>query len=441
MKSQHRTGWGRIYKIKGVVMPIDKFNEVTSTTKSNSGIAVGLGRSYGDSSLNSDGVSWSCLSKKEIFIDASKQVAMCEAGVTIGELERAACKEKLFPPVVPGTEFVTIGGAIASNIHGKSHHSQGAFGDHVLEISLLDSKGKIHVISPETDFELFWATIGGMGLTGVILSAKISLIPIENEFLFVEERRSKSLDDLLKLLIEFDSKYMYTVAWIDLSGDYVGRGLVSGGRHATTSDLPKRTKVKSLKETPKRIISLPDIFPSFTINRFTVRAFNSYWYHKKLKFGTMHYQKFMHPLDSIGNWNRIYGRKGFFQYQFQIPLGKENFIREVLSALKNINEASFLGVVKQFGPSDSHYLSFPSQGWTIAIDIPLGNTQLLQTLEDLDKKLCAIGGKVYLTKDVRLSFEHFVKMYPKYLVWRIIKERIDPENYWQSDQGKRLNLC
>jgi decaprenylphospho-beta-D-ribofuranose 2-oxidase len=441
MKIEKRSGWGRASSIRSKTLLIEQFGQVESTQESNSGLAVGLGRSYGDSSLNSRGLSWSCLSKKEIVIDSSRQEANCGSGVTIGELERAAAKKNLFPPVVPGTEFVTIGGAIASNIHGKSHHCQGAFGDHVHEISLLDSTGTIHQISPETNSELFWATIGGMGLTGVILSAKISLIPIENEFIFVEEQRSNSLDGLLNLMKEFDSKYMYTVAWIDISGNYKGRGIVSGGRHATTGELPSIIKNKSTRTSVRRSMVLPDIFPPLIINKYSVRAFSSFWFHKRLKFGIVHYRKFMHPLDSISGWNKIYGRKGFVQYQVQIPFGKEDFIYELLSTLKKIKVASFLGVVKQFGVCGGKYLSFPSEGWTIAVDIPMQKPELFSTLKILDEKLCKVGGKVYLTKDIRLSYDHFIQMYPKISEWKEIKKRIDPDNYWQSDQGKRLNLC
>lgn len=441
MKIEKRSGWGRTSRVKSKVVPIEKFGTTISSLESNSGLGVGLGRSYGDSSLNSNGISWSCLSQKEIFIDSLKQEAVCGAGVTIGELERAACKKNLFPPVVPGTEFVTIGGAIASNIHGKAHHSQGAFGDHVQEISLLDSSGKVHLISPKSNSKLFWATVGGMGLTGVILSARLRLIPIENDFLVIEEKRSNSLDEMLNLLKDFDSKYTYTVAWIDLSGDYRGRGIVSGGRHASSNDLPSGINLKEGNGNIKRWLALPDIFSSYTINRYSVRVFNVIWFHKKLKSGLVHYRKYMHPLDSIRGWNKIYGRKGFIQYQVQVPFEREDFLYEILSTMKKIKAASFLGVVKRFGDSEARYLSFPSKGWTIAIDIPRHNSELFSHLEELDEKLCRIGGKVYLTKDARLSYDHFTQMYPQFEKWKDIKKSIDPDNYWQSDQGKRLNLC
>jgi len=441
MTLEQRTGWGRTPRIKTRTLPIEMFDKTQYLPSMESGLAVGLGRSYGDSSLNSQGLSWSCLSRNEVFIDVTSQEAHCGSGVTVGELERAAAENKLFPPVVPGTEFVTIGGAIASNVHGKSHHHYGAFGDHVTEILLLDSKGVTHKISPQSNFELFWATLGGMGLTGVILSAKIRLIPIENEYFVVEEQRVASIDDLLSTLQKFDAKYIYTVAWIDLSGDFKGRGLVSGGRHARNSEVPSNMKSVKSKFSKKRQIKVPDIFPSFTINRFTVRVFNQLWFKKRLQTGILHYKKFLHPLDSIQDWNRIYGRKGFLQYQVQIPYGEESFFKEIFTTMKEINAASFLGVVKRFGSSDSPYLSFPSEGWTIAIDIPLRDSQLLSGLRELDESLSKIGGKVYLSKDARLAQEHFVQMYPQVEEWKEIKKRIDPDNYWQSDQGKRLNLC
>lgn len=436
-----RTGWGRSSRIETTTFPIEMFSEKRSLSGMERGLAVGLGRSYGDSSLNSHGQSWSCSSRSEVFIDIARQEAHCGSGVTVGELERAACKVNLFPPVVPGTEYVTIGGAIASNVHGKSHHHYGAFGDHVTEILLLDSKGITHQISPQSNPDLFWATVGGMGLTGVILSAKMRLIPIENEYFVVEERRVLSIDDLLSTLQRFDAKYIYTVAWIDLSGKFEGRGLVSGGRHATNSEIPTKKKAARSEFSKVRQVKVPDIFPSFTINRFTVRVFNELWFKKRLQMGILHYKQFLHPLDSIQDWNRVYGRRGFLQYQVQIPFGKESFFKDIFATMREINAASFLGVVKQFGSSECSFLSFPSEGWTIAIDIPMSNSRLLPSLRKLDEILCEIGGKVYLSKDARLALEHFEKMYPQVEEWKSIKMQIDPDNYWHSDQGKRLNLC
>jgi decaprenylphospho-beta-D-ribofuranose 2-oxidase len=441
MTSRKRTGWGRTSQATCELIDIDEFDHRGIAETGSFGLTVGLGRSYGDSSLITNGATWSCRFKKNIDINRKEFVATCGSGVTIGELERAAAEVSLFPPVVPGTEYVTIGGAVASNIHGKSHHSQGAFGNQLKEITLLNSKGEIQILTPEGKSELFWATVGGMGLTGAILSAKIKLIPIKSQEVLVREKRVNSLEQLLSTLKEFDTKHVYTVAWIDLSGKYSGRGIVSGGSHAeVTSKRFKFSKaLKKYLKLPK--LSLPDVFPSFTINKFSVRLFNELWFRKPLKNGLVHYSKFMHPLDSIKNWNRLYGHDGFLQYQIVIPLGCEDFFDELLSSMKNLGVASFLGVVKLFGDFESRYLSFPLSGWTIAIDIPASTVGVLSCLDRLDEKLVKIGGRVYLTKDSRISSDSFSKMYPDLDAWKKIKEDVDPSNYWQSNQGRRLNLC
>jgi decaprenylphospho-beta-D-ribofuranose 2-oxidase len=280
-----------------------------------------------------------------------------------------------------------------------------------------------------------------MGLTGVILSARIALTPIETSFIAVEERRATSIEDLLNLLKEFDQKYLYTVGWIDLSGRFDGRGIVSGGNHANDLEIDTQYSRKNQKIRKSNFISVPDIFPSWAINRFTVRIFNFLWFNKPLQTGAVHYRKFMHPLDSIKDWNRIYGRKGFIQYQVQIPFGEETFFQLLLNELRRIDGVSFLGVVKQFGNFETRYLSFPTEGWTIALDLSLENHKIFSSLKFLDQELCKIGGKIYLTKDSRLAVDEFEKMYPKSKDWKVIKRRIDPGNYWQSDQGRRLDLC
>ena len=444
MKPEKRTGWGRALSADNHCYEISEFAKLKTSSANASGLAIGLGRSYGDSSLNSEGIHWSCGIHSKIAIEKIEDsfVADCGAGVTIGELERAAINAGLFPLVVPGTEFVTIGGAIASNIHGKSHHSSGSFGDQIYEISLLGSRGIHHKLSPnDSTSELFWATVGGMGLTGVILSAKIKLSVIQTSYIATKEKRVESLEELLKTLEEFDSQYLYTVAWIDLSGKFRGRGVVSGGNHAKIVELPNRLLREPLAVKLPNGFTLPDIFPSTTINKLTVRLFNAFWFRKPLKNNVVHIRQFLHPLDSIRNWNRIYGRNGLTQYQVQIPLGQENYIEVVLQEMRRIGVASFLGVIKRFGPCREEFLSFPSEGWTLAVDIPAGHKGLEASLDFLDEKLCEVGGKIYLAKDSRVSEHHFQRMYPKLSEWKVLKKKIDPENYWQSDQGRRLKLC
>ncbi len=436
-----QSGWGRTNKSKNEILNVNDFNP-DIVKKAKCGLAVGLGRSYGDSSINSGGVYFSNNLNKKISIDHENSIATCEAGATIGELERAALSVGLFPPVVPGTEFVTIGGAIASNIHGKSHHTMGSFSSCVAEIKLLTSQGEIIYLQPENEnHELFWATLGGMGLTGIILESKIKLIGVETSYILVKEKRARNIEEIFNLLSEFDSKFLYTVAWIDLSGSYIGRGRVAGGNHATYLELPSKLKKNPLKTNLPKKFQIPNIFPSKTINLYTVSLFNKLWFHKPLSNKYMNVRSFMHPLDSVKDWNRIYGKKGFYQFQFSIPIGSEVFIKSILMELKEFKMASFLGVVKKFGQSDKSLLGFPSPGWTFAIDIPAGHPEVKTWLAKKYEELANIGGKIYLTKDATLDSQNFNLMYPKSNEWRKIKLKIDPYNFWVSDQSKRIGLC
>ena len=437
----HHSGWGRTNKSEGKIFEPEEFNlNLCSTEKS--GLAVGLGRSYGDSSINSEGVYFSNSSNKNIEIDKESMVATCESGATIGELERAAIANGLFPPIVPGTEFVTIGGAIASNIHGKSHHSAGSFSSCVIEITLLTSLGNILILNKNKENkELFWATLGGMGLTGIILTAKVKLIKIESSFVNVEEKRAQNIDEIFKIISEFDEKYLYTVAWVDLSGNYAGRGKVSGGNHASYSELPPKIQRNAVQIDYPKNFTLPDIFPSKTINRITVSVFNKIWFSKPLTNGYVNIRAFMHPLDSVKKWNRIYGKNGFYQFQFSIPFGAEYFMKSILLDLKHLNIASFLGVIKKFGESDASFLGFPSPGWTIAIDIPSNIPGIKEWMLEKNSEIGQIGGKIYLTKDAILDSSNFSLMYSRVDDWKEIKKSIDPSNFWQSNQGRRVGLC
>jgi len=441
MKYINHSGWGRTHKSYTRCFAVEEFSSTIQKTTT-SGLAIGLGRSYGDSSINSNGVYFTSRANKNIKIDSVNKVALCEAGVTIGELERAALAQGLFPLTVPGTEFVTIGGAIASNIHGKSHHSEGSFGSSVIEMNLLTSNGDSLKLYPAGEnHEQFWATVGGMGLTGIITEAKIRLKEVQTSYVTVEEKRASNLNELLILINEFDKKFEYTVAWVDLSGKYSGRGKVTGGNHALISELPKKNSNEPLETSNPKNFILPNIFPSNIINWITVFLFNNFWYFKPLTNGVVPIRPFMHPLDFIQNWNYIYGKYGFIQYQIQIPFGKEEFLNEVLIQIERIKVASFLSVLKKFGNSDESYLGFPSPGWTLAIDIPAKHKKIIKVLDELNEKLCAIGGRVYLSKDSVLTVESFNKMYPKSTEWVKVKKDLDPTNYWRSDQGVRLGLC
>ena len=437
-----RTGWGRNLSAKSEIHSFEDPPGFSSQSSKLNGLPIGLGRSYGDSALNSGGISWSSKKLNSITLNSETGIATCESGVTIGELERYATTRGFFPPTVPGTEVVSIGGAIASDIHGKSHFTYGSFSSQLISITLIKAKGGVEKLSPNGEnAKYFWATVGGMGLTGFILSAEIKLIPITSSYVDVENRRANNLEHLMTLIKDFDKKYLYTVGWIDLSGDFRGRGIVSGGNHAPLAALPEKFKTDPLQISVPRNLSLPDIFPSFTINPLTVRAFNELWFRKPLHNGISHLRPFLHPLDSISNWNVIYGKQGLLQYQFQIPPGAEVLLFQVLDKLRELNFGSFLGVLKQFGSASPSPLSFAQAGWTLAIDFPAGLPGLEKVLQWIDERICEVGGRVYLTKDARLPKSIFQQMYPEFGKWLQLKQELDPMNYWQSDQGRRLGLC
>jgi decaprenylphospho-beta-D-ribofuranose 2-oxidase len=441
MRKHKQTGWGKTHSSTSTCYSTNEFTAGLRLV-SKFAIPIGLGRSYGDSSINSEGVYLEVESDKKISIDSEQMFALCDANVSIGDLERAAIKKGFFPPTVPGTEFVSIGGAIASNIHGKSHHYSGAFGDCVLELELLTSSNEIIKLSPKGETSrYFWATIGGMGLTGVITKAKIKLKKIETSYVLVDEKRAKNLNELFDLIKLFDNKYLFSVGWIDLSGKYFGRGKVLGGNHAKLNELNAKNKKDPLKIKKPGRFKIPNLMPSWFINNLFVRSFNYIWFRKPLQKNQVHIRKFLHPLDSVRNWNNIYGKKGLIQFQFQIPFSEELFIHNLLSVLKLNKVASFLGVLKSFGERDQSLLGFAAPGWTVSIDIPAKRKELIPIFQNLSKEIANIGGKIYLTKDSILLKEDFKNMYKENEEWKKIKNEMDPFNFWRSDQGARLGLC
>lgn len=405
-------------------------------------IPRGLGRSYGDSASNSGGITLESKQLKGIEIDPLNFIATVGAGVTISELERECLIYGLFPYVVPGTGMVTIGGAIASDIHGKSHHRVGSFSNQLIEIKLLQSDSTVIALRPDdATSNVFWATVGGMGLTGMIMEASFTLQKVESRFVKVTEKRVKNLDTLLQTLIEFNRQFLYTVAWVDLSGKFEGRGLVSAADHATLDDLP--TKLRAIKSAPNQGSNLNIWYPFRfgIINHSFIRVFNSLWFHKPLGKRIQNLQKYMHPLDEIQNWNVIYGKKGFVQYQFVVPFENEDMLKIIFSKLRKNKCGSFLTVLKSFGQNSNGLIGFPIQGWTLAIDFPRNFSNLGRVLRELDQLVVEAGGRIYLTKDSRMNHNHLPQMYPNLPRWKEIKSEIDPTNHWQSDQGRRLKLC
>jgi decaprenylphospho-beta-D-ribofuranose 2-oxidase len=311
-------------------------------------------------------------------------------------------------------------------------------------LDLLTADGELHRIGPDRDPELFWATAGGMGLTGVILRARVKMKPVETSRLLVDTDRTPDLDTLMTLLTETDHLYDYSVAWIDCvaRGRRMGRSVLTRGRFARREELPEKHRDDPLRYAGAVRLSAPPIFPPGLLNLATVAAFNEVWYRKapqRKRDQVQSIPTFFHPLDGVGSWNRIYGPRGFVQYQFVVPFGQEDALREAMGRISTSGTASFLAVLKRFGDGNPGLLSFPAPGWTLALDIPVVGG-LARLLDELDELVVAAGGRIYLAKDSRVRPEVFERMYPELDAFRAVRRRVDPEGVFTSDLGRRLSL-
>ena len=407
-------------------------------------LARGLGRSYGDAAQNGGGTVVDMTTRDRVLsVDTATALVEVEAGVSLDHLMQALLPLGLFVPVTPGTRQVTVGGAIAADIHGKNHHVDGSFGSHVVAMDLLCADGTIRQLTPAS--ELFWATVGGMGLTGLVLRATLRMKKVESAHCLVDTERCTDLDDLLGRMAEGDHRYTYSVAWIDClaRGSSLGRSVLTRGWSATLEQLPHRLRDHPLDFRPRQLAVAPPVFPSGLLNRATVAAFNETWYRKAPRERRDEIQgigAFFHPLDAVAHWNRIYGPRGFLQYQFVVPFGAEGTLRRCLEMLSEAGQASFLAVLKRFGPQGPGHLSFPTPGWTLALDVPIGAGILGGLLDRLDEEVLAAGGREYLAKDSRLPASAIARMYPRLDEWRDIKRAADPDGVFTSDLARRLGL-
>jgi decaprenylphospho-beta-D-ribofuranose 2-oxidase len=340
--------------------------------------------------------------------------------------------------------MVTVGGAIGADIHGKNHHIAGSFGQHVRWLDLLTADGRVQRVSADSDPDLFWATVGGMGLTGVILRAAVQMKRIESSRVLVDTDRTPDLDSLMSLLAETDHLYDYSVAWIDCvaKGRRMGRSVVTRGRFARFDELPPKRQADPLRYAGSVKLSVPDVFPPGLLNLATVAAFNELWYRKaptRKRDQLQTIPTFFHPLDGVGAWNRIYGPRGFVQYQFTVPFGQEEAMREALERISHSGTASFLAVLKRFGPGNPGMLSYPSPGWTLALDIPVVSG-LATLLDQLDQLVVDAGGRIYLAKDSRVRPELFERMYDRLDRFRDVRKQVDPDGVFTSDLARRLSL-
>ncbi len=426
--------WGQL-PIQGPTRTLEgnwRFETLAGTTHGDSLLPYGKGRSYGDSCINSNAnhISTSALNKF-ISFDSVNGILECEAGITLSEILQIIVPRGWFLPVVPGTRYITLGGAIANDVHGKNHHSAGSFGCHVHSLTLLRSDGARPRCSPGENPELFGATIGGLGLTGLITHASVGLIPIDSNQLTTQDIAFSSLAEFAALSKE-SLDWEYTVAWIDTVG-IAGRGIFSRARHTgTTSD--SSTKSTGIHPT------VPFTPPFSLVGRSTVKLFNeAFYFLKKRKQNpiTTHYDPFFFPLDSISNWNRIYGKAGFYQYQCVLPLEEGlGAVQQLLENIQSSGEGSFLAVLKEFGDRLSPgLLSFPRPGLTLALDFPNRGDKTRQLMDKLDQTVMNAGGALYPAKDARMSAELFRSGFPKV---EEFEGHIDPyfsSSFWRRVQG------
>lgn len=405
----------------------------------------GLGRSYGDSAVEPGGtvVLQAHLNRIRSF-DRATGLLHCEAGVSLEEIIEVVLPHGWFLPTTPGTKFVTLGGAIAADVHGKNHHVDGTFGKWIRRLTLLLADGSERNCSPTEHPELFWATVGGMGLTGMIVEAELQLRRSPSAYYRVNYRRCRNLEETLGAIAETDDSFTYSVGWIDClaSGDRLGRSVLMLGNDAQPKDLATNLVDRPFHVPRKRRKRVPMYFPDFALNRLTVSAFNRFFYavHPDREV-VVDYDTYFYPLDGIHDWNRIYGRRGFVQYQALFPQATaERGLRRVLETLAQFGLASFLAVIKRSGPANPSPLSYLFEGYTLALDIPNVGPRMLEMARQLDEILLAEGGRLYLAKDSLMSPVTFRAMYPRMDEFLSIKHAVDPGNRFTSAQARRVGL-
>ncbi len=444
------TGWGRTNPSTVELLELSR-SEVPAALKeagARGALVRGLGRSYGDAAQNGGGLVLRLSgSGADAVLDPVGRTVTVSAGTSLDDLLRVLVPRGFFVPVSPGTRFVTIGGAIASDIHGKNHHVDGSFGSHLDRFVLQLADGSVVDVSADSDAELFWATIGGMGLTGAILEATIRVLPIESSLMSVDTHRIPDLDSLFRSMSEGDESCRYSVAWIDLvaKGRHLGRSVLTRGDHARLGQLDAKQLASPLAYNPRQLVSVPPVVPRpGVLNHVTVAAFNEFWYRKapRERLGELQtIAGFFHPLDMIGAWNRLYGRPGLVQYQFVVPFGQEDAMRRIIERISAGSVASFLAVLKRFGAANQAHLSFPQPGWTLALDMPAAGGGLDTLLHGLDEMVLAAGGRNYFAKDAHTTPETIRRGYPRLAEWQAVRQRVDPHHVWQSDLGRRLLLA
>jgi decaprenylphospho-beta-D-ribofuranose 2-oxidase len=447
-QSTDLAGWGR-YPVEhcDVYRPerIGELAELVGHAPQSSLIPRGLGRSYGDAALNGGGgVLQSDRLDRMLAFDSATGILVCEAAVSLADILETFLPRGFFFPVTPGTKFVTVGGAIASDVHGKNHHRSGSMATSVLGFRLLTARGEILECSRQENVDAFWATLGGMGLTGFVLDARLRLERVPSAWMRVDFEKAPHLDAVLERCAASDRDYAYGVAWIDCvaRGASLGRSVLMRADHAEATELPSRGR-ESPFQTPNRFEpSVPFVLPNATLNSLSVRVFNSLFYGLHgVGRHVVDCGRYFYPLDAVHHWSRIYGRRGMIQYQLALPpeTSRRGLI-EVLEELSSARRSSFLAVLKSFGPSSGGLLSFPRPGFTLALDLPYTGEDLIRTVRRMDEIVLRHGGRIYLAKDSTLGPDHFAEMYPELRQFREIKAELDPDERFASSQSRRLGI-
>ena len=437
------SGWGRTAPTRADVVPARGVEDVVAAVSNGrTVIARGLGRAYGDAAQNAGGVVLDTRPLRRLLaLDLERGVVEAEAGLDLDSLIATVLPHGWFVPVTPGTRHVTLGGALACDVHGKNHHVDGAFSRHVEAFELVTPGGEVRRVEPGP---LFSATAGGMGLTGVVTRLRLRLLRVSSAYMRVTTARAVDLGSLMAAMRERDPDHRYSVAWVDTlaRGRRMGRGILLWGDHAEPGELPGRLARAPLEYAAPVRLAVPDAVPSGLLNAATARAFNTLWYARSPRRERVGYEgvaPYFHPLDGVGAWNRLYGRRGFVQYQAVVPGHAEDAVRALLERLSGAGTGAFLAVLKRFGEGTG-LLSFPMSGWTLALDIPAGAPRLGRVLDELDELVVAAGGRVYLAKDARVRPELLERMYPELPQWRAIQRSVDPGGTMRSDLARRLGL-
>ncbi|MFC0316230.1 FAD-binding protein [Gordonia phosphorivorans] len=456
-------GWGRTMPIEGHVLSTPYPDVIAQAVAqvadrkadkpsylSRGIIARGLGRSYGENAQNAGGLTIDMTGLTRIYsIDSDTALVDVDAGVDLDTLMRVALPHGLWVPVLPGTRQVTVGGAIACDIHGKNHHSAGSFGNHVAELNLLVASGDVLTLAPEgtpddPDASIFWATVGGIGLTGIILRAKIKMTRTETAYFIADGAVTRSLDETIALHTDgSEENYTYSSGWFDAISKppKLGRGTFSRGSLATLDQLPDKLAKDPLKFDAPTLVNFPDVFPNGLANKFNFGLIGEAYYRMGGNYTgkVQNLTQFYHPLDLFGNWNRAYGSKGFLQYQFIVPPEAVEEFKGIIYDIQGSGHVSFLNVFKLFGEGNQAPLSFPMPGWNICVDFPI-KKGLHEFVSELDHRVMSIGGRLYTAKDSRTTAEAFHAMYPRVDEWLKVRRRVDPDQVFMSDMGRRLEL-